>query len=310
MNTDNEDGEEMSKISDDVKPEGKFQQFLFAFAIYNNTKRLVYGRGKQVDKELEILNGVRFISIVFVILGHTFLYSLRGPTSNPLAMLEWFDDWLFSIIQAAPYAVDVFFWLSGFLGSYLMLELMKKKNGKSQPYLMVILHRFLRLAPLYLATLFFFWQIMAMVGTGPVFFKYTDEYAGACNDYWWSHLLFINNFYPFTVDEQCMGWTWYLPNDMQFFLILPPLVVLCYKYRTLGIGLIGAIMISSFIASVIILQLSEFGPSLFRIKENYYRVYYTKPYMRIPPFLIGIYLGIFLYAFRNDESSESIIKRF
>jgi len=69
-------------------------------------------------------------------------------------------------------------------------------------------------------------------------------------------------------------------------------------------------MTASLIASIIILQLAEFGPSYFRIKSNYYRVYYTKPYMRIPPFLIGIYLGLFLYSFRNDEREESIIKRF
>mmetsp|Transcript_2851 Transcript_2851/g.3329 ORF Transcript_2851/g.3329 Transcript_2851/m.3329 type:complete len:95 (+) Transcript_2851:913-1197(+) len=94
-------------------------------------------------------------------------------------MLDWFDNWLFSILLAAPYAVDVFFWLSGFLGSYLMLEMLKKRNGKSQPYWMIMLHRFLRLIPLYLATIFFFWQIMSSVGSGPIFFKYTDEYAGA-----------------------------------------------------------------------------------------------------------------------------------
>lgn len=297
-------------MNDDVKPRGSLQKFFYAFAIYNNTKRLIYGRGTKVDKELEILNGIRFISIAMVILGHTFLYSIRGPTSNPLVMLDWFNNWAFYLILVAPYAVDVFFWLSGFLGSYLMLELMKKKNGKSQPYFLMMLHRFLRLIPLYLATMFLFWQIMANLGSGPVFFRYKEEYSDACTRYWWSHLLFINNFYPFTVDEQCMGWTWYLPNDMQFFTILPPLVYLCYKYRVVGIITIGVLMTASLIASVIILQLAGFGPSYLRIQESYYRVYYTKPYMRVPPFFIGIYLGLFLYSFRNDESSESVIKRF
>jgi peptidoglycan/LPS O-acetylase OafA/YrhL len=174
---------------------------------------------------------------------------------------------------------------------------------------MIILHRFLRLAPLYFATILFFWQIMSMAGNGPVFFMYKDEYAGACNKYWWSHLLFINNFYPFGEDEQCLGWTWYLPNDMQFFLLLPPLVWLCYRYRVIGMLSILTIMVGCWIASFVILYINDFSPSMKETKENYFRVFYMKPYMRIAPFFIGIYLGLFIYSFRNDEPELSLIKR-
>lgn len=211
------------------------QNFLYSFAIYNNTYRLIYGRGSKTDKELEILNGVRVISITFVILCHSFFYSIRGPLSNPFVLFEWFDRWTFYIMMTCPYTVDVFFWLSGFLGCYLMLELIKKRNGRNQPYWMIILHRFLRIAPLYFATILFFWQIMAMAGSGPIFFMYKDDFSDACTKYWWSHVLFINNFYPFGNDEQCLGWTWYLPNDMQFFLLLPLFVYLLYRWRVIGI---------------------------------------------------------------------------
>lgn len=304
-----EDDEQQDQAADEIKPQGALQNYLYSFALYNNTKRLIYGRASKVDKQLEILNGLRVLSLTFVVVGHTFLYSLRGPTSNPLEFIRWFDEWSFYILMAAPYSVDVFFWISGFLGGYLMLEYVKKRNGKNQPFLMIMLHRLLRLIPLYLATIFFFWQIMSMVGTGPVFFKYKEEYAGACSRYWWSHLLFINNFYPFDRDEQCMGWTWYLPNDVQFFALLPPLVWLLYRRRAWGVAAIAVIMTASLTASVIILQLAGFGPSMFRIKENYYRVYYMKPYMRVSPFLIGIYCGLAIYSFRNDDPAESLIKR-
>lgn len=295
---------------DDVKPRGFLQKFLFSFAVYNNTNRLIFGRGAKQDKELDILNGIRVASISVVIIGHTFLYSLRGPVSNPLVMIQWFERWSFYILMAAPYSVDIFFWLSGFLGSYLMLELLKKRNGRNQPYWMIMLHRFLRIAPLYFATILFFWFIMAMAGTGPIFYMYKDDYAGACNRYWWSHLLFINNFYPFDRDEQCMGWTWYLPNDMQFFLLLPPLVYLLYRFRIVGIFVNLGIMLASFIVSFIILMIEDFSPSFYAIKENYYRVYYMKPYMRISPFIIGILLGLFVYSHRNDALEDSVIKRF
>lgn len=306
----NDDDEEEEEQTEEIKPRGALQNYLFSFALYNNTKRLIYGRSAKPDRELEILNGLRVISILFVVYGHTFLYSLRGPTSNPLEFFRWFDLWYFYILMAAPYSVDVFFWLSGFLGTYLMMEMMRKRNGKLQNYFMIMLHRVLRLIPLYLATLLFFWQIMSMVGTGPVFFKYYEEYSGACTSYWWAHLLFINNFFPLFTDEQCMGWTWYLPNDIQFFALLPLIVYLLYHKRVVGMLFIGVVMIASFVASLIILQLSGFGPSTFAIQESYYRVYYMKPYMRISPFLIGNYVGLMIYSFRNDDPSESRIKRF
>lgn len=81
-----------------------------------------------------------------------------------------FDTFSFSIIMSAPYSVDIFFWLSGFLGAYIMLSMMKKKNGRMQPYWMLALHRFLRLWPMYVSTLLFFWAILPMFGSGPIFF--------------------------------------------------------------------------------------------------------------------------------------------
>lgn len=315
LDSTNEESEDMMSSGQEeeeivVKPRGALQNFLYSFAVFNNTRRLIYGRGAKVDKQLEILNGIRVLAISFVILGHTILYSLRGPVSNPTEFLNWIEQYYFSILLSAPYTVDIFFWLSGFLGGYLMLELLKKKNGRNQPYYLIMLHRFLRLTPLYFATILFFWFIMAMAGNGPIFFTYKDDYAGACNQYWWSHLLFINNFYPFTVDEQCMGWTWYLPNDMQFFLLLPPLVYFLYRYRIVGILSVSFLMIGSFTVSIIILALQDYSPSFLRLREDYYRVYYMKPYMRITPFLIGILLGFFIYSFRNDAHEDSIVKRF
>ena len=163
----------------DVQPRGALQKFLYSFAVFNNTRRLLLGRGDNTDKELEILNGIRVFAIIFVVLGHTMNYSLRGPVSNPAEFLVWIQDLSFTIMLAAPYVVDIFFWLSGFLGGYLMLELMKKRKGRNQPYLFIMLHRFLRITPLYFATILFFWFIMSMAGNGPVFYIYKDDYAGA-----------------------------------------------------------------------------------------------------------------------------------
>jgi len=35
---------------------------------------------------------------------------------------------------------------------------------------------------------------------------------------------------------QCMGWTWYLANDMQFYIIAPAILFTAYRYREGGKG--------------------------------------------------------------------------
>lgn len=37
-----------------------------------------------------------------------------------------------------------------------------------------------------------------------------------CSQYWWRTLMYIQNWYPLT--ELCMTWSWYLANDMQFYI--------------------------------------------------------------------------------------------
>lgn len=120
----------------------------------------------------------------------------------------------FAFILSAPYSVDIFFWLSGFLGTYLLLVEMKKKKGKSKPALFVILHRILRLWPMYLTAMLLFWGVMVMLGDGPIFWKYWSNGPNSCASYWWTHLLFINNIIPFTPEvDKCLSWSWYIPND-------------------------------------------------------------------------------------------------
>ena len=40
-----------------------------------------------------------------------------------------------------------------------------------------------------------------------------------------------------------MGWTWYLPNDFQFYIVAALLVPLFYKKQYLSLGLIGLVAI-------------------------------------------------------------------
>ncbi|KAL6077437.1 Nose resistant to fluoxetine protein 6 [Balamuthia mandrillaris] len=61
-------------------------------------------------------------------------------------------------------------------------------------------------------------ELAPSLGSGPKFHSAMDAY---CDEYWWTNLLYIQNFYPTELNKECMNWTWYLANDMQFYVFTP-----------------------------------------------------------------------------------------
>ena len=125
---------------------------------------------------------------------------------------EWMTDVSFSQILMSELAVDVFFWLSAFLACYFFLNRMHDNDGTLSSSLMIVLNRYVRLIPLYVFALLFFWKFIAIFGgDGPMFFMYGQ--VNECSKQWIWHLLFLNNMVPWSAKDNCMAWTWYLAND-------------------------------------------------------------------------------------------------
>lgn len=228
-------------------------KYFDAFKLINNLNKILFARNKNGDKNLDILNGIRVLSMFWIILGHSFFYTLRSSIVNPGVVFEFLQSFTFNFVISGAYAVDIFFWLSGFLGTYLLMAEMKKKNGKMQPFWLIYLHRFLRLVPLYMLTMLIYWFLMSIAGTGPIFFMYKEEGTKYCSKVWWTHILFINNFYEIDPKiNDCMGWTWYLANDFQFFLLVPLLAWLLFHKRGLGLIFIGTYQIACFIITIVL----------------------------------------------------------
>ena len=76
-------------------------------------------------------------------------------------------------------------------------------------------------------------------GSGP---NHTLWYESErCTKNPWVDLLYINNFRIDYLEDQgdCLGQTWYLANDMQFFLIAPPIIYVTWHWKKIGFALIG-----------------------------------------------------------------------
>ena len=59
---------------------------------------------------------------------------------------------------------------------------------------------FLRLTPSYLFTILFYSNLYAFLGEGPLWF--VNQNSTLCEKYWWTNLLYINNFYPTSLGDE------------------------------------------------------------------------------------------------------------
>jgi peptidoglycan/LPS O-acetylase OafA/YrhL len=96
-----------------------FQKIVSSFSMINNAKK-VFNTSSE-DFHLKSLHAIRFISLSWVILGHTYGF-LALYSDNLLQIESLFKRFSFSIIINGYFSVDSFFLLSGLLSSYMFLK--------------------------------------------------------------------------------------------------------------------------------------------------------------------------------------------
>ncbi|KAK3701463.1 hypothetical protein QZH41_014540 [Actinostola sp. cb2023] len=281
------------------------------FSIITNTKKIM--DTKSAPGAINSINGMRVLSISWVVLGHTMLWLLMdGLANNILSAMNIAHRFSFQAIDNAFFSVDSFFFLSGLLVGYIGLRRMAKNDGKL-PWFKFYFHRIWRLTPTYMFVILFYATMNRHLNEGPLW--YTQQQPTTCDKYWWTNLLYINNFHPVGLMTECLGWSWYLANDMQFYVISPLLLYAAYKFKLPGLTVsVGSLLVASFVATGAIMgyyhlpatQAMAFtnqtqGPAV----NNFTNWVYIKPYCRIAPYLVGIILG---YVFFADKSHAFVKK--
>ncbi|CAL1684887.1 unnamed protein product [Lasius platythorax] len=287
INSDNTP-EEMEMADSSSHEENRIGKVLICFSIYTNTKAIFSTKS---DEELSVIHGLRFLSMVWIIMAHTILYTI-DYLDNKAWTLRAAKGLAVQTLTNANISVDTYFFISGFLVAYLFLKNVMGKErigsinyrAKINEFFVYVIRRFIRLTPAFM-------MMVGILQLNSAWYNKTSQFYmderphETCAKYWWRNLLYINNL--FDRREMCMSWSWYLANDMQFFIIGITLLILSTIYFYTAALMLGAILIGSIVLTGYISYIYEYVPIL----SEQYRlidVLYYPPWVRIGPYLIGI----------------------
>lgn len=282
---------------------------IICFSPISNIKKLL-STTQSKDQNLDIFNGVRFLSLCWVILGHEYLLRITLSFNiNVITDLSQKTGFI-NIVQSGLYAVDVFFFLGGFFVAYILLQKFEKKVNFID-YFKILAHRILKIWPSYFFCLMFFWKLSAYLGNGPLWNDYTN-FVGSCDDNYWKNLLYIDNFYK--DDNRCFPWGWYLSNDLQMFLVAPFLIYLYAKNQKKGVIVLSVMLFLSFLSSFLVSYINNFKatPAAMSTVDNaqFFDRYYIKPWIRCDVYILGIMFCCFYNYYRTEGNLEIVKSKF
>jgi hypothetical protein len=94
-------------------------QIVESFSIMNAFKEMGTTRCKaEDDRELDVLEGFKFLSFVLLQLTGTAFFLMTGPVQNVWKLLDLFSQFIFSCVVGASAAMECFITISAFLGAY------------------------------------------------------------------------------------------------------------------------------------------------------------------------------------------------
>lgn len=92
-----------------------------------------------------------------------------------------------------------------------------------------------------------------------------------------------------------MTWSWYISTDIQFYLLIPPVVYLLYHKRILGLLFIAFYQSMGFGLSLYFTLKYDLTEAIKYSSDDYYTYFYYPSYTRAGPFTIGILVALLLY---------------
>ena len=240
------------------------------------------------------LDGLRVLTVLWIFASNVFMampnFLIAAGDDSYDFWKAMFESFAMRGILNGDLAIDVLLLLSGFLITQQLrsefhasvmdgVDVASGAERAAVPSPLRITGRFygrrlLRLLPAYAGALLAAYLTFASVPA-------LAFAASECTEYWWTYLVFIDNFYL----SECMVWTWPIALGLQLCVLSPPLLWVTVRYDRWAVPLLVALVAFS-VALYIGLG---FGAS-----DNlaYFYAVETKPYTRMFAYVLGMLVAI------------------
>ncbi|XP_070142906.1 nose resistant to fluoxetine protein 6 [Drosophila kikkawai] len=247
---------------------------------------------------ISCLNGIRCLSLIWVVYLHEHMYSLISPNINFTHAISWLEKPFASFFLHGYFSVDSFLFIGGLLVSMTALRTMEKTKGKLNVPMMYV-HRIIRILPVLAMAILVYMKMMPIVSGGPLF-KSGFHGKEACENGWYWDLLFVQNY---ATENVCLDQSWYLAVDMQLYIISPLLLIALYKWgkkAAAGILVLIVLLSGCLFATQMVNHYSMMRNKGGADSEANAKLYLAT-HTHAAPWLIGFLFGYFLHLNRGKE---------
>ncbi|KAJ3657612.1 hypothetical protein Zmor_009399 [Zophobas morio] len=269
-----------------------------AFSAYTNAKS-VFKMSASKSSHLPCLDGLKFISMMWVIMVHQYSVPLSSSITNTNQLMHWPEKLHSMFILSGDISVDTFFTIGGTLVSYGFMS--ARHNNLRFNLLQYYLHRYLRLTSSLFIVVLVSATLLTYTGSGPKWPLFTLYFQKNCETSWWATLLYVQNYAR--SQKMCVGQTWYLNVDMQLYLVSPLVLFLLWKYRiwgllVLGVGALASMGCAFYEVWEHSLPGIAFG-SYSQRGGDYQKYYYFLTHTRATTWIVGVILGYLIHRIQH-----------
>ncbi|KAJ1526315.1 hypothetical protein ONE63_009465 [Megalurothrips usitatus] len=282
---------------------------LLAFSAWTNGRRLLT-ISPPSDSNFTCINGIRFLSAMWVVMGHRYYAGLQIPFTNFIPFTQRMHDLSFMMVVNALLSVDTFFVMGGMVNCYVIMKV--TRGRKSFNWIMYYVHRYIRLTPAFALMVAITATWICLLGTGPLWHKVVIVSSDNCRNNWWASLLYVDIYTD--PNHRCMMQTWYLMTDMQMHWLSPLLLYPLYRWRRAGLAWLAFLLVASAIVPAVITYVYEL-PSPLDLMDTpdkmrfFMEGMYYPPYTRATPYVFGTLMGYGLHLINSGQIKKPVLSR-
>lgn len=281
---------------------------LKSFSLVSNTRMMLQIATDKSSEaySMKFLHGIRFLSMVWVIIGHSY-----GASSDVWArmvnVIIYVDQWQ-NVITALGYmSVDCFFFLSGFLLAYVVCK--QKRTGVIL-FLFATVRRFIRtMVPVFFLIMCIY--LLPLITSGPDAITYFNKVYSEFNRQWLNVLLQVQNYdFDINANAPVLGHLWYLSLDFQYFLVSLPVLLIFKSRQRLAVAVF--VVLSLLSCSVATWQVagSDMTPFIVPVTESLTTLlktiyhYYFWPFYHAVCYFAGCITFFFVAELKHNKISK------